>query len=254
MQTQPLKNTVHLFIDTNIWLSLYHFTHDDLEQLSKVVVLIDQRKLTLHQPSPVVDEFWRNRDSKISDALKKFKAAAALNEFPQMCKDYPQFGRLVAAAQEYQRLKAHLLDQLERDAVSESLAADKVISGLFAKANLLKTTPDVIGPARLRIEVGNPPGKKGSLGDALNWESLLRNVPEGEDLYLVADDQDYRGSLNDVDLHPYLAREWKSKGKQRHLLSSPDRFLQSSISECRPRFRERQGPPNCGAHEQSKFC
>jgi hypothetical protein len=47
------------------------------------------------------------------------------------------------------------------------------------------------------MSVGNPPGKQGSLGDAINWEALLAEVPDGEDLYLIADDRDYLSVLNE---------------------------------------------------------
>jgi hypothetical protein len=61
------------------------------------------------------------------------------------------------------------------------------------------------------MSVGNPPGKKGSLGDAINWEALLENVPDGEDLYLIADDRDYFSVLDENKPREFLIREWKEK-------------------------------------------
>ena len=42
--------------------------------------------------------------------------------------------------------------------------------------------------AVMRTRLGNPPGKSESVGDAMNWETLLIAVPEGTELYLVSED------------------------------------------------------------------
>ena len=63
------------------------------------------------------------------------------------------------------------------------------------------------------MDVRNPPGKDGSLGDAINWECLLENVPMGEDLYLVADDKDYYSILDENILKEFLDEEWSYKNK-----------------------------------------
>ena len=70
---------MNLYIDTNIFLSFYHLSSDDLEELNKLTVLLDQNRLTLYLPKQVVDEFRRNRDSKIADAVNKFKAEKLSN-------------------------------------------------------------------------------------------------------------------------------------------------------------------------------
>src|SRR5262249_12083926 len=65
--------------------------------------------------------------------------------------------------------------------------------------------------ARTRIDVGNPPGKNGSLGDALNWEILLQNVPDGEPLYFVTDDKDYVSPIDSSIFNAYLSQEWQNQ-------------------------------------------
>ena len=49
----------YLFIDSNIWLSIYHFTNDDLEQFKKLKDLIN-RDIKLFIPLQVYDEVIRN--------------------------------------------------------------------------------------------------------------------------------------------------------------------------------------------------
>ena len=63
----------HLFIDTNVFLSFFHFAKDDLEELRKLSVLITKDQVRLHIPSQVIAEFWRNRDTKIADLLKRVR-------------------------------------------------------------------------------------------------------------------------------------------------------------------------------------
>jgi hypothetical protein len=41
---------MHLFIDTNILLSFYHFANDDLEELEKLIVLVKEKKVMLYIP------------------------------------------------------------------------------------------------------------------------------------------------------------------------------------------------------------
>lgn len=95
----------NLFLDTNTYLSFYHYSSDDLEELRKLAVLLQQKKLVLCLPRQVVDEFRRNRDAKIADALKRFRDEK-LSEFPQMCKDYPEYEAARDALKKYQERRA----------------------------------------------------------------------------------------------------------------------------------------------------
>lgn len=61
------------------------------------------------------------------------------------------------------------------------------------------------------MDVRNPPGKDGSLGDAINWEGLLESVPDNEVLHLVADDRDYYSVLDENKLKDFLQDEWTEK-------------------------------------------
>jgi predicted nucleic acid-binding protein len=53
-----------LFTDTNILLSFYHLSSDDLEELRKLIVLIDNKQIVLVLTDQVKDEFFRNRGAK----------------------------------------------------------------------------------------------------------------------------------------------------------------------------------------------
>ena len=202
---------MNLFIDTNIFLSFYHLSSDDLEELQKLGVLIDQGRLKLYLPDQVIDEFRRNRDNKIADAIKRFRDEKLSDQFPQMCKDYEEYEEMREAIKQFKKAKSQLLDKLTTDISQEKLKADQIIQELFDKADRIEVTEEVVNRARLRYDLGNPPGKKGSYGDAVNWECLLATVGDGQDLYFVAGDQDYCSEIDKEEFSPFLRHEWVNR-------------------------------------------
>jgi predicted nucleic acid-binding protein len=199
---------MNLFIDTNIFLSFYHMTSEDLEELRKLAVLLEQKKVNLYLTDQVLAEFRRNREAKIADALKRLKEQRLNLEFPQLCKDYSEYKQLRRLQRNYEKFHSELMKKISEDVAKQTLKADQTIEELFNKAIAVETTYKLVGKARLRIQVGDPPGKEGSLGDAINWVALLREVEDGKDLYLIADDRDYVSALDENKLKDCLIREW----------------------------------------------
>lgn len=78
----------NLFIDTNIWLSLYHFTNDDLNRFNKLKDILDN-DIKLYVPRQVKDEITRNRESKLKDAISRFEFKDI--KFPAFCKGYDEY-------------------------------------------------------------------------------------------------------------------------------------------------------------------
>ena len=64
---------MYLFIDTNVYLSFYHYSKDDLDELHKLSALVERNEIQLLLPQQVIDEFWRNHESKLHDAISKFE-------------------------------------------------------------------------------------------------------------------------------------------------------------------------------------
>lgn len=204
---------MHLFIDTNILLSFYHLTSDDLEELRKLAVLLKQKQVAFYLTDQVVDEFARNREAKIADAIKRLKEQKLNLQFPQICKDYPEYASLRELQKSYDEKHSALLMKLSTDIAAKNLKADATIEELFSAATRLSTNERIVDRARLRLEVGNPPGKDGSLGDAINWELLLEKAPAEQDLYFVTEDRDYCSALDDNLFKDFLVNEWKTKKK-----------------------------------------
>lgn len=202
---------MNLFIDTNVFLSFFHLSNDDLEELHKLAVLIEKGEVTLWLPEQVKDEFKRNRENKVSDAVKKLREQKTKPQFPQICKDYDEYPEIRELQKEYEKKLSSLTKKVNEDVSARTLKADQKIAELFEAATTIETSQDLVNRACFRMDVRNPPGKDGSLGDAISWEGLLESVPNKEVLYLVADDKDYYSVLDDSKLKDFLQDEWKEK-------------------------------------------
>lgn len=204
-----------LFIDTNIFLSFYSLSNDDLEELNKLIVLIKNQELELLMPDQVHNEFSRNRDNKVLDATKKMNEHKINPNFPVFCKDYPEYNELRRLQSEYTELFSTLNKKIDNDIKNETLKADNVYRELSKVATFLKITDDIMSKSRNRIDRGDPPGKNNSLGDAINWEALHFYVPDNSDLVFISDDKDYYSPINNTKFDSFLAKEWthKKRGK-----------------------------------------
>ena len=200
---------MNLFIDTNVFLSFFHLSNDDLEEIHKLAVLIDKGDVTLWLTEQVKDEFKRNRESKISDAVKKLKEQKSKPQFPQICKDYEEYPQIRELQEDFDKKISSLIEKVNDDVAARTLKADQKIDELFQKARIIETTQELVNKARLRMDVRNPPGKDGSLGDAINWEGLLESLAGNEKLYLVADDKDYYSVLDKSKPKDFLSDEWQ---------------------------------------------
>lgn len=199
---------MHLFIDTNILLSFYHFKSDDLEELRKLSLLLRRGEVVLLLTDQVAAEFRRNRENKIADAIKRLKEQKLDCQFPQLCKDYDEYHRLREYRKQYEKEHNALLEKINEDVRCSKLKADRIFAELDELGTEGITTDEIIKRARLRMEIGNPPGKNGSLGDAINWEILLAIVPNQQDLFFITEDKDYCSPLDVDTFNEFLLDEW----------------------------------------------
>lgn len=192
-----------------MYLTFYHFSNDDLKELKKLTALINTGNITLFLPEQTKNEFLRNRETKISDAIDKLKVAKLSNQFPMICHAYEEYGQLKKAIKDFEKNKSKLLEKLQHDAENSSLVADDILNQLLSKATLIHTDEDILRTSVTRFEIGNPPGKDKSYGDAINWVSLLSAIPSKQDLYFISEDKDYYSKLNESKFNDYLMKEWK---------------------------------------------
>jgi predicted nucleic acid-binding protein len=204
------KQAIHAFIDTNVFLSFYAYTNDDIEQLRKLVSLIKTDQLRLYFTKQVEDEFRRNREGKLRESLKEFEKVAGSSGVPRFMESYPAIGDFRRAVEQTLKAKDEAIQQAKREAETNSLAADKLFEAIKSAAGIIKRTKLDLEKAQIRMALGNPPGKEGSLGDAINWEILLRVVPDDAELYIISKDGDFRSALSNAP-NRFLTDEWQSK-------------------------------------------
>ena len=202
---------MQLFIDTNIFLSFYSLNQEDLAELNKLIDAIDRQQITLLLTDQILDEFYRNREQRIDGAIKSLRTQTFNPQYPQICEDYSEIDTLRESLKHYEQAHVALTTKIALDIKAKNLKADRIIQSLFSLGKKLANHPTTLDRARFRMGVGNPPGKNNSLGDAINWECLLDELPAGEDLYFVTGDKDYCSALNDDEFNDFLLNEWYCK-------------------------------------------
>lgn len=217
---------MHVFIDTNILLNFFHFSKDELDVLNDVFASHEHGAAKVHLTQQVCDEFKRNRENKIKDALKRFKETKFSAQLPSFMKAYEEYNDIRRLSAELQGLVKLIAEKVDADVVAKRLVADSLISDIFGRAKIIATSPAVFAAASMRLAIGNPPGKAGSIGDAINWTVLLQTVPDGEPLHVISEDGDFYSTLNEDAAHPFLEEEWQTcKKSSLHVYRTLSAFM-----------------------------
>jgi hypothetical protein len=113
------------------------------------------------------------------------------------------------------------------------LKADLLIGDIFRDADSTSITPDILSRAKTRVDIGNPPGKQGSMGDAINWEAILENDEMiFEDSNIISIDRDFASPLDENELNAFLKIEYeKRRHGNVHLFRSLVLFLKDNVPE-----------------------
>lgn len=212
-------------MDSNIWLSLYYFTNDDLEQFKKLKEMVG-KSICLFVTQQVVDEVRRNRDAKIKETLKTFKSLDF--KFPAFSKQYEEYTSFYKKYNELRGLHQQWQKKIDADVKEQKLPADEVIKDFWDSVDIIPHSSGIEQKAEIRYKKGNPPGKDNKYGDAINWEMLLENVPNEEDIFFISADGDFASPLDAERFNLFLSEEWKVKKRSKVIFF---KSLSSFISE-----------------------
>lgn len=201
---------LHTFVDTNIYLSLYAFTDDNIGELQKLIELLKSQKLKLYVTSIVNQEFYRNRDKKLAESLGGLERFTVSAPIPRFMEHHSEVDEIRAALKIVKAKRTELLAKATTEILEKKLAADDLFRTLRDQVGVLAISDEMDKNARRRLERGNPPGKDGSLGDRLNWEALLKLVPKGQDVHVVSRDKDFASPLGADVPNSFLDEEWAS--------------------------------------------
>ncbi len=220
---------MNIFIDTNVYLTFFHYSDEDLEELKKLIVAIKNRKMTLFVPNQVIDEFNRNREEKIADSLKTWVSNPIPKRFPQICRENPMlYKKLKDSVKQYEEAQNEVLNETYEKVKTNGFNADSIIKELFKVSKVIPTNNNIYHRAQIRVKLGNPPGKNGSYGDAVNWEALKEGVPANQDLYFITEDGDYLSPVKTVGFSQYLLNEWnRDKKSEIHFYSRISDFFRA---------------------------
>lgn len=220
------KKTLNLFIDTNILLDFYRFSEADLEKLVGLEELIDKTNdINLLVTSHQVDEFYRRRDKVIADAIKELKTAINI---PKLFSGHMDYAKITKQASSVRIEIERVRDETLEAAKQGQLKTDIIIERLFK--NAMPIEEDVIKKAQRRLLLGNPPGKKNTIGDAVNWEQLLSTIPEDQDLHIVSQDSDFASEIDRVKINSFLQREWnKTRFGKVHYYAKLNSFFEAHL-------------------------
>src|SRR4051794_12231179 len=93
---------LHVFIDTNVYLTFFGFAEDDLEELRKLHVAINNGELKLWATQQMHDEIRRNREVKLAEAFSALRELKPPRGVPQIARNLPEFEGFLAARRRFE--------------------------------------------------------------------------------------------------------------------------------------------------------
>lgn len=196
-----------LFLDANIILDFFRFGKDDISEMEKLLALINGKEVRLLTNSHLKAEVERNREKVLASSLQGLQQSKFEFNPPKICAGFSQLDAIRKQIGAANKELIDLIGELKKKALAKDLPADDLIKSLFEAS-----TNDTIGASEIeaaanRVNLGNPPGKGGSIGDACHWEYLL-----SKNLYrvdIISRDGDFASPLDDTRISEFLLMEWK---------------------------------------------
>lgn len=208
-----------IFIDANILLGFWCLREGRLpsELLLPLVEMADHILITRQ----VADEVARN---KLTVFLKNVGEISW--KLPPLIPDHlakhRQYHELNSELKRLEETSASARKQWNTvtselaTAISESSdLVSEMLTPLFRKAEA--PTEKQLASARLRREIGNPPGKKGDpLGDQVSWEQFLDRAASQKEVWILTRDSDLAHVVDGVrNLNPFLRQELVARGVEK---------------------------------------
>ncbi|MBE0429815.1 MAG: DUF4935 domain-containing protein [Thermoleophilia bacterium] len=215
-----------IFIDTNIYLDFYQYPGRDGPDLPLLPVIDRNRELIITS-SEVEMEYKKNRQRMVTNFIESIDkldwdrlAAPAFISASKAAVTSERYRRQLMSQMEKLKGRAHamLSNPVKNDPVYQ------VLQRLFRQRgpyNLYRTREErheMRDRAWRRFILGYPPRKPAglSIGDAINWEWLVKCAQESrKDVVVVTRDTDFgsRGAIND-----WLAQEFRERvGRTRNV-------------------------------------
>ncbi len=218
-----------VFLDANVYLSFFRFGKDDLETMEKLIRLQGENEIKIVQNDQLRREIFRNRAGVIANAMKDADKKISI-KLPAFVRSHPDFKMLNSQISTSSSLLRKVLSDIDELVENSELPADKLIARITESSEDMLIDDEIMEDARRRIELGDPPGKNGSIGDAIHWECLKRI--DDLQIYVVSSDSDFFSPISRK-LNPYLKGDLHGYAlSDVHLYETLTDFL----SDCFPSF------------------
>ena len=227
-----------VFIDTNIFLDFYRVR--GWEGGLSVLEHISANHSRLITGSQVEMEFKKNRQRVILESLGKAKSPdwGALN-VPTFLQDSKPNRAIERARKQVddqiKRMRTRIERVLKNPATNDPVY--RVAQALFKIDSPLNLSRDKDARYRIRrlamkrFALGYPPRKSGdtSIGDAINWEWVIRCAEEtGKHIIIVSRDSDYGHSYQKASvLNDWLRQEFAERISRRRKIILTDRLTEA---------------------------
>ncbi|SHH42640.1 PIN-like domain-containing protein [Flavobacterium defluvii] len=204
-----------LYIDANIFLGFYNSNRPEFKKLLNSIIEVKDKIFFTEQFKYEID---RNKLNVFKQSIDNYtKQVSLVNTILPEHLDKDHSSKLISWNNSRKELEIQikesnnkLLEILNETLQNVSSSEDnvsKALSSLYKKSR--KPSIDNLNKARLRKEIGNPPGKKSDpLGDQLSWEMLLNIAENINRIWIISKDQDYYTENKDVlYLNPILKND-----------------------------------------------
>lgn len=182
------KENTRIFIDTNIFLNLYHSNvSGSVEAFMKVLFRHRNLLITTEQS---FNEFLRNRTRIIKQFRENFLALRTKDQTSSFVRSLEGYKEYASCLTELQNQHKNLLKRI--DLTISDARQDFIYNGFIKlwRNNKILTTDTLIQLAIKRKAIGDPPGgDKYTNGDELIWEALLQQTDHN--LIIVSRDRTY---------------------------------------------------------------
>ena len=152
------------------------------------------------------------KEKIIAKSLGDFKGQKFSIKAPHFCQESDYLTELNSQLAQANTSHQNLLTELQEKISTKTLNADQLIASLLEKSINLEIPEPLVRAAQSRVSRQHPPGKQGSIGDAIHWETLLQHA-DTTSLKIVTGDADFASDLNTYKIRDVLEAEWiETKG------------------------------------------
>lgn len=223
-----------LFVDTNVLLDFYRIRNTDIS--IRYLEQLEACKDRLIIGSQIEMEYKKNRQAVIIESLEKFRTDWSRLTVPALVSEHQAVQMVEKKKKELDvqkkkvdaKIKKMLTDPVHHDRVYQCLQRLFKHDSSFNLTREGKERFTIRNLARKRFVLGYPSRKRNdvSIGDAINWELIVRCCQEsGKHVVIVSRDNDYGGThAGESYLNDWLKQEFIERVSKRRKMILTDKL------------------------------